>query len=361
MDIKERIKALKSLDLFATFTTDELFQVADKTEEVFCHPEEILLEEGTVSDEFFVLLEGRLSVHKGKRILSELVAVDYVGEMAIIDAKPRSATVRVQEESVLLRVPAVLFQEYFVKKPSSLLEIMKILSKRIRLDNEVIVREFEQTNILVHDMRNLLSLFLFLDNFKTEKGSVQEKHISFMKTARKHLSSLVEQALANVKHLVIPESRTRNLLQDLLHEMAESDFVIHPDLTGFEFSIREEDELPEFNFSRPQIRRVLLNLVVNAAQASEPGDEITLSLAQLGDKAVIEVKDHGSGIKDDVAEKVFDLHFTTKRQGNGLGLASCRQIVEENHGGSLSFAANADGGTTFRISLPMGSAGPTPS
>ena len=350
---EDLIKVLQGVDLFSSFSDADLESFARSIEEVHCQPGDILLGEGTEGEDFFVLLQGKLVVYKGKRILSEITPVDYVGEMAIIEAKPRSATVKAGEQSLLLRIPAPLFQEFLVNNPQALLSIMKILSRRLRQDNEVIGHEFEQINILVHDMKNLLSIFLFLDNFTIEKGSRQEKYVRYMKMARNHISALVEQALANVKKLVVPEGFVRNSLSELIDEMRESDFVTHPDLQDKSIIVKLEDDLPEFCFSKLQIRLVLLNLLINAAQASGYGAEIELAAYVSDGRVVIEVKDHGGGIAETVADKIFDAHFTTKATGKGLGLLSCKQIVENKHDGSISFVSKPDEGTIFTVSLPL--------
>jgi len=358
MTEEDRIKVLQQVDLFSSFTRAELESFARSIEEVYCQPGEVLLGEGTEGNEFFVLLQGKLLVYKGKRILSEIIPVDYVGEMAIIEEMPRSATVKADAQCLLLRIPASLFQQFLMNNPQALLSIMKILSRRLRQDNEVIAHEFEQINILVHDMKNLLSLFLFLDNFLVAKGSSQEKYVRYMKMARNHISALVEQALANVKKLVVPEGFVRNSLPELIGEMQESDFVTHPDLQDKSIIVRLQNDLPEFCFSKLQIRMVLLNLLINAAQASSYGAEIELSASIAGDQVIIEVQDHGSGIAATVADKIFDAHFTTKVTGNGLGLLSCKQIVEKKHGGSISFVSKPDEGTIFTVSLPLYGTGP---
>lgn len=349
----DRVNVLRKVDLFACFSDDELAALAENLEEVSCAPGEILLEEGHPGHDFYVLLEGELSVVKGKRILSDITPIGYVGEMSIIEAKPRSATVKAKCDCTLLRVSADFFQENLLEKHRAMLSLMKILSQRIRLDNEVIVREFEQTNILVHDMKNVLSLFLFLDNLPVEKGSPQEKHIKFMKIARGHLFTLVDQALANVKNLVIPENIGDNSLKDLIDEMIESDFVVHPDLKDKKIVVTHKVDIHPFHFSKLQIRRVLMNLLINAAQASVPGGKIEIAVDSKDHQAVITVKDYGCGITCAEREKIFDCHYTSKQNGNGLGLASCKQIVEKDHGGSLSCDSVPDKGAVFTISLPF--------
>jgi len=353
MEKEDRIKILQKVDLFSSFSNADLAVFAESIAEVHCQPGETLLEEGTEGDDFFVLLQGQLIVYKGKRILTEILPVDYVGEMAIIDVKPRSATVKACKQCQLLRIPAPLFTGFLASNPQALQAIMKILSQRLRHDNELIVREFDQINVLVHDIKNILSLFLFLDNFPVEDKKMEEKYLHYMKTARRHISSLVGQALANVKNLVMPDDLVRNSFTRLVAEMKESDFVTQQDLCDKHILIDLPENLPEFCFSRLQIRLVLLNLLINAAQASSSGAEIELIAHVEGNALVIEVKDHGCGITNEIGGRIFNAHFTTKATGNGLGLFSCKQIVEQKHGGSISFFSSPLSGTIFKVVLPL--------
>jgi two-component system sensor histidine kinase HydH len=101
-----------------------------------------------------------------------------------------------------------------------------------------------------------------------------------------------------------------------------------------------------------QMKQVLLNLVINAIEASPAGSEICLRTAASSGKIIIEVEDSGSGIPDDAVDRIFDPFFTTKPKGTGLGLAISSMIVSQ-HNGALSFHKNERGGTTFRIELPF--------
>jgi two-component system NtrC family sensor kinase len=116
-------------------------------------------------------------------------------------------------------------------------------------------------------------------------------------------------------------------------------------------------ELPPLSCSPSQINQVLLNLIVNAAQAtSEATGSIVLrtSLRDAGHVA-IEVSDNGHGIAPEVLPKIFDPFFTTKEvgKGTGLGLSIAYRIVEA-HGGRLQVESKPGAGTRFTIILPVG-------
>ncbi len=111
---------------------------------------------------------------------------------------------------------------------------------------------------------------------------------------------------------------------------------------------------PDVLADRIQIQQVLLNLIRNAIEAMEVCEKRNLTIATRGREGEVEfsVTDSGPGIAKDVAAKLFQPFFTTKRQGMGIGLVTCRTIVE-GHGGRLWVEAGADGGTSFRFTLPI--------
>ena len=101
----------------------------------------------------------------------------------------------------------------------------------------------------------------------------------------------------------------------------------------------------------PQIIQVLINLLLNAIEASPPKGKVKISATSPGSNICIRISDEGSPIPDDVRLHVFDAYYTTKPEGSGLGLAVSREIVV-NHGGALDFESDASG-TTFIMLLPI--------
>lgn len=101
-----------------------------------------------------------------------------------------------------------------------------------------------------------------------------------------------------------------------------------------------------------KLRQVLLNVVLNAVQASPRDATVRVSVASECDRAVIAVRDDGIGMTPDVLERIRKPYFTTKEGGTGLGVAVARGLVEQ-HGGNLEFRSTAGKGTTVSIRLPM--------
>jgi len=100
-----------------------------------------------------------------------------------------------------------------------------------------------------------------------------------------------------------------------------------------------------------QLKQVLLNLVINAIEASPAHSQILLRTRIDVERIIIEVEDRGKGMKDEEMERIFDPFFTTKPNGSGLGLAISSMIVSQ-HNGTLLCKRNPAQGTTFCINLP---------
>jgi signal transduction histidine kinase len=104
-----------------------------------------------------------------------------------------------------------------------------------------------------------------------------------------------------------------------------------------------------------QMKQIVLNLVLNAIEASPEGGDVAVTV-RTGPRGgvILEVSDSGTGISHEQIEHIFDPFFTTKESGTGLGLALVHQIVLE-HGGEISVDSIPGRGTRFRIALPAAS------
>jgi signal transduction histidine kinase len=102
-----------------------------------------------------------------------------------------------------------------------------------------------------------------------------------------------------------------------------------------------------------QLRLVLSNLLLNAAQAMERRGRIVLNVQQHdGPYCHIAVTDEGPGIPEDVRHRIFDPFFTTKSRGTGLGLPTAKRIIDM-HGGTIEIECPPAGGTVVHVTLPI--------
>lgn len=123
-----------------------------------------------------------------------------------------------------------------------------------------------------------------------------------------------------------------------------------------ELTLSIEPDLPSVALSHRRVVQLLLNLLLNAADAAPTrGGHVTVRAARCGDHVRVEVEDNGSGIADEVKTSLFEPFVTTKPvgEGTGLGLAVCRGLVEAV-GGSIGVEDADGGGARFVVDLPVG-------
>jgi PAS domain S-box-containing protein len=104
------------------------------------------------------------------------------------------------------------------------------------------------------------------------------------------------------------------------------------------------------------MKQAILNVVINGIQAMPNGGNLTVSASRDEESVHLEIQDCGAGMPKDVQDKVFELYFTTKKSGTGIGLAETYKILQWHHG-SVEFESVINKGTTFRLRLPLSPAG----
>jgi CRP/FNR family transcriptional regulator, cyclic AMP receptor protein len=128
----EKVLFLKSIDLFSQIPGEDLVRVAQIAEEVDFEPKETLISEGELGDSLYLIVDGRVQVFKGTRLVVELGERECVGEMAILDSEPRSATVRASTHVVALKIEREDFYDLITEKLEIAQGIIKVLTRRLR-------------------------------------------------------------------------------------------------------------------------------------------------------------------------------------------------------------------------------------
>ena len=121
---------------------------------------------------------------------------------------------------------------------------------------------------------------------------------------------------------------------------------------GVELRVDLPSAFPPTLVDSQLMHQAVLNLLLNACQFTGPGGRITLSLRRSGDSAIIAVADSGKGIPAEDQKKIFQLFFTTRPGGTGIGLANTFRFVQL-HNGRIEFDSEVGRGTTFRVELPL--------
>jgi signal transduction histidine kinase len=141
-------------------------------------------------------------------------------------------------------------------------------------------------------------------------------------------------------------------LADLIAEVVQ---IVEPEAraTGVTIKVECPPDLPEIDGDPNMLQQALLNLAINACQAMPGGGTLRLACRAIAGRRVqLDVEDTGVGISPEHLEKIFDLYFTTKPTGSGIGLSMVYRIVQL-HDGEIEVESTPGRGTRFRMLLPQ--------
>ena len=131
----EKTIFMKGVDLFRDISGEEVSHVAQIAEEIEYGSEQTIFDEGDVGDSMFIIVDGAVRIHKGDKELAVLSKGKFVGEMALLDQEPRSASVTSTEETTLLEINGEDFYDLMASRMEIMQGIVKILTQRLREAN----------------------------------------------------------------------------------------------------------------------------------------------------------------------------------------------------------------------------------
>ncbi|HRU04972.1 MAG TPA: HAMP domain-containing sensor histidine kinase [Candidatus Brocadiia bacterium] len=187
---------------------------------------------------------------------------------------------------------------------------------------------------------------------KTEPSAAREDALRITREVREDLVRLEEIIDAFLRYAK-PESAQPERV-DLRSVVEATARFLRAEMTNRGLALRvEKPDVPVWTRA-PEIhlRHALMNLIVNAAEASSEGGEIVVRVERARRKARVEVEDRGAGVPPDKVARIFEPFFTTKESGAGLGLAICRRLVTDA-GGQVSYRPASPRGSVFAVELPL--------
>jgi len=205
---------------------------------------------------------------------------------------------------------------------------------------------------VTHEVRNpLSSIGLNVDMLGDEvrdAGPETQHLLESIQQELERLESITEEYLRLAR---LPEPKLTP--EDPTHLLLELAEFIRREMTasGVQLEVDLATQLPAVAMDEPQLRQALLNLLRNAREAMPDGGVAKLEATRYDAGVRIQVHDQGDGIGEEEREHVFDLFYTTKERGTGLGLPLTQQIVVA-HGGRIDCKPRHPQGTTFEIWLP---------
>jgi signal transduction histidine kinase len=208
---------------------------------------------------------------------------------------------------------------------------------------------------LAHEIRNPLStinlnLSLLAEDVAESETPREHRMLQKIRTVQRecgHLEEILDEFLrfARLGELAPVECDLNQAVRDFIEfyqpEAAAALVEISPHLAP---------DLPRVRLDRPLFRQALLNLAINAQQAMPKGGLLELQTRWRDGRVELDLIDNGSGMDAATVSRIFDVFFSTKPAGSGLGLATVKRIVEA-HGGRIAVESAPARGTRFTISL----------
>lgn len=349
--------------------------------------------EGMINGVFAVDLEGNVTLaNKSARIMGKLKenealrlnADDLIVEEAT-DEPTESAVFRVLRENISLT-----FYEAHLKRKDGIhipirmnvsalrgedgivqgaiiefvdLSEIKRMEEQIRhLDRLAVLGRF--TSAVAHEVRNPLTGIaagIQYINRDEKLSDEQRENISFVLNEVDRLNRIIADLFKVVKpsRLIYRKVNLGDLIARSFHTVKEIF-----DNREIDFGSHIEDNIPRIEIDPDQIQQVLINIIKNSAEAVENGGKVRVRviLYDGGDPEVvlekdknmvcIEIADNGGGIEQEDRERIFEPFFSRKKKGTGLGLFITHSIIQ-HHQGRISVSSNPEGGTIFRVYLPI--------
>ena len=211
---------------------------------------------------------------------------------------------------------------------------------------------------LAHEIRNPLGALSGAFQIFSTNPDIREEDRSLLDIISREIRRL-EYLVNDMLDYARPKKAEQGAvnLSNLIRETLRT-FLLDEDAAEREVTAEIDDDMV-LPLDSGQIKQLLLNLLQNAVQATEPGEHIALLASIRDGDAYIEIRDQGTGIPKEHLKNIFDPFFSTRERGLGLGLALCRRIVEE-HRGKLEAANESGGGAVFHITLPLAGKRPGP-
>jgi PAS domain S-box-containing protein len=267
------------------------------------------------------LSQGEFEVAGGKRVQ---ISVDFV-----------------QERNSQIGALLIMRDAESVRRIGDEIEMSRRLSASGRL-----------TRGVAHEVKNPINAIVLHLQLLRNKLAHQEpdtrRHMDIIDSEIRRLDRVVQTLIdfTRPRDLHLEEVDLRRLMEDVA-QLAAPDAEQH----GVTIQRQMPDQHLPVKVDLDLMKQALLNVVLNGVQAMPAGGLLAISARRENTYVVAEIRDQGGGIPQDMHEKIFELYFTTKKEGSGIGLAQTYQILQW-HYGSVDFESAEGSGTVFRFHIP---------
>ena len=209
------------------------------------------------------------------------------------------------------------------------------------------------TSGVAHEVKNPINAIVLHLEVLREKLPMLEpdslRHLDVIASEIKRLDRVVQTLVDFTRpvELRLAETDLRRTLEDVvllaIPDASQHGVQIVRQIAPEQLTVRIDSDL---------IKQALLNVVINGVQSMPNGGQLKVVAGRDGDAIEVSVQDQGQGVPPDIRDKIFNLYFTTKKGGSGIGLAMTYRVMQL-HNGSIDFESRNGSGTTFHLRLPI--------
>jgi signal transduction histidine kinase len=284
----------------------------------------------------------------GRKILDAFASREAVGQEDIEDAQGRHIQISldfIEEHGERIGALLTLRDAESVHRIEDEIELSRRLSAIGRL-----------TSGVAHEVKNPINaIVVHLEVLRQKMKEIDpdtRRHVDVISSEIQRLDRVVQTLVDFTRpvELRLNDMDMRKLVEDVV-SLASPAAEKHNVLIEREAA---PDLLP-VRIDADLVKQALLNIVLNGVQAMPEGGTLRLTVKRDGDNALLSVRDQGAGIPENIRDKIFNLYFTTKTGGSGIGLAMAYRVVQLHHG-SVEFTSIIDHGTTFYLRFPLAEA-----
>jgi signal transduction histidine kinase len=293
----------------------------------------------------------------GKEFESDKIGQEVTGLLYQYEKQKMAMTQRqIQEERVLVQELNDKVEQNiakFVNLESRLKHKQEELETEVRIKSQKLIESErlaaigELSSRLAHDLKNPLSVLKMFTEIlklksKNDTDPVFMNKLDAANAAIYRMTHQIDNVLDYVKNTPLQKENTT------IHEIINLALEKTPEINQISISVEQQNI--NIICDKTKMSIVFVNILLNSIQAMQSQGKIAIRFYQNDGNTVIEFIDSGPGIAPNILPKIFDPLFTTKQHGTGLGLATCKSIVD-GHGGKIFVKNNP---TTFTIVLPNG-------
>lgn len=331
---------------------------------------ETIFATGDPGDGLYVIESGRVRIianiaNTEPRVLATFGPGDFLGEMAVLDAAPRSASAQAETDTRALFLSRDEFLQLLEARPPLALGLIRDFSRRMRSSNQKYLDEIMHAELLAavgrfagtiaHDFKSPLSIISLSGQLATSERASPASRQKAADNINKQVQRMTGM-LNELMEVVRPSGRAAHLttvpFSSFLQPLVEE---IRAEIVNRDATLELAGPVPALAvpLDAQRLARVFYNLVNNAIDAMGPESKVTLAFATEAGGLRVEVRDTGKGIAPEIAANLFQPFATHgKAHGTGLGLTICKKIIE-SHGGKIWANSIPGQGTTFCFTLPL--------